>query len=113
METVVLPEQRDYQDTSAFGPYTAQTMGKFMTRDRFERILPLMTVFLDPESIKKKDLPAYWTRMNCSVDALTTQFQKSLLPRANLTLDESMIKSYHRHLPGKNQNQEKAYHCGQ
>ena len=101
METVVLPEQKDYWETTAIGPYIAQNMGRFMTRERFVSLLSVMTVFLDPESIKKKDLQAYWTKMNSLVEALTSQFQKALLPGTNLTLDESMIKSYHRNLPGK------------
>ena len=101
METVVLPERRDYWELESVGPYNPQHMGRYMTRQRFEQILPLISSFLTPECIKKKELDQYWKSMNNLLTALTKQFQKVLIPGSHLTIDESMIKGYHRSLPGK------------
>ena len=101
METVVLSERKDYWGTASMGPYTPQLIGKYMKRDRFEQILPLFSAFLSPDLIKKKELIEYWSLMDNLIVALNNQFQKALIPGFNLTLDESMVKGYHRLLPGK------------
>ena len=33
METVILPESRDYRDAHSMGPYSPQKMGRYMTYD--------------------------------------------------------------------------------
>lgn len=101
METVALPERRDYWGTETVGPYTAQNLGRYMSRGRYERLLHCLCVFLDKDAIEDKDLQRYWDSMDGLTDALCKKFQEALTPGRDLTLDESMIKSYHQDLPGK------------
>ena len=101
METVMLPEARDYWDAQAVGPYNPQNMGRYMSRTRFEQIVSVLNSFLSPESVRKGELDDYWKSMEELVSALSQQFQNALKPGSCLTLDESMIKGYHRSLPGK------------
>ena len=66
--------------------------GKIMSRTRFEELAKYMQLSFDKED--DKQILAF-------LEAVNNQFQSSLAPVSYITLDESMIKSYHRNLKGK------------
>ena len=72
--------------------FPGMNYGKIMSRTRFEELAKYMQLSFDKED--DKQILAF-------LEAVNNQFQSSLAPGSYITLDESMIKSYHQNLKGK------------
>ena len=72
--------------------FPGMNYGKIMSRTRFEELAKYMQLSFDKEDDK---------RILAVLEAVNNQFQSSLAPGSYITLDESMIKSYHQNVKGK------------
>ena len=72
--------------------FPGMNYGKIVTRTRFEELAKYMQLSFDKDD--GKQILAF-------LEVVNNQFQSSLAPVSHITLDESMIKSYHRNLKGK------------
>ena len=84
--------RRLYQNEEENLLFPDMNYGKIMSRTRFEELAKYMQLSFDKED--DKQILAF-------LEAVNNQFQSSLAPVSYITLDESMIKSYHRNLKGK------------
>ena len=66
--------------------------GKIMSRTRLEELAKYVQLSFDKEDDKQT---------LAFLEAVNNQFQSSLAPGSYITLDESMIRSYHQNLKGK------------
>ena len=99
MEVIQLSERRMYWSVEAEIPFVAPHLGRYMSRRRFEQILSCLPFFLDEEYHDEGQ--TYWEAMDQLVGAMNTQFKSVLSAGSQITIDESMIKAFHRNLPGK------------
>ena len=95
MEVQRLPERRMYWDLSNQGIFKSLDYAKLMSRYRFEEIL----LNLKFSAADDKD-----DQIIDFLDAVNHQSQEAMRPGDYLCLDESMVKAFHRHLKGKNEN---------
>ena len=74
------------------GMFPNMNYGKIMSRNRFEDIMKYLQLSLNKDSDQQ---------ITDFLHAVNTRFRNAIHPGTYLTLDESVIKSYHRNLKGK------------
>lgn len=92
MEVYHLPNRRMYWETMDDGIFKAMNFGNVVSRSRFEEILHYLQVSMSED----RDL-----QIIEFLDAVNVNLKNAMRPGDTCTLDESMIKSYHRNLKGK------------
>ena len=101
MEVVRFPERIDYWKTVSEGPFIAINMGRYMSRERYQLICSKLTCFIDQDTTTEGDMSKYWDSCDAIVTALNLKFKEVVTAGSSITIDESMIKSYHRDLAGQ------------
>ena len=84
--------RRMYWSKEPQGIFHAMDFGRFMSRDRFECIIRLL-------QLSRDDCPDQ--QVLDFLDAVNKNLKDAVRPGTFLTLDESMIKSFHHDLKGK------------
>ena len=92
MEVYNLPERRMYWQTDDNGHFPAMKFGQIMSRNRFEQILA---------HLKGSKATSPIDQILDYQDALNCEFARAFTLGDTVTLDESMVKSYHHDLFGK------------
>ena len=92
MQVVQLPNRRLYWETEDDGIFRAMNYGDIMSRKRFEDILYYLQLSFSPD--EDQQILAF-------INIVNKTFQAAMTPGDTVTIDESMIKSYHRDLKGK------------
>ena len=91
-EVVRLPYIRWYWEVSSDGLFPAHNLGRFMSRTQFEQITSCLTLSSDHDNEQQ---------VLDFIDQLNETFQAAITPSSTIVLDESMVKSFHRKMPGK------------
>ena len=102
MEVQKLPDRHSYWSTCPEGPFPAYNYGQYMTRRRFNQISASLDCRIELDlcfPLTKKETMMYKTVT--FMNACNKRFQQALTPGNRLTLDESMIKGFHKDLPAK------------
>ena len=92
MEIQRLPERRMYWSTKDDGVFKALNYGRFMSMYRFETIIANLKFSRSEDPDKQ---------IQDFIEACNMSFQAAVAAGDSLTVDESMVKSYHRGLKGK------------
>ena len=92
MEVVDIHGPRHLYWANENGLFPSMNYGKVMSGNRFEGIMRYLQ--LSNDSDPDQQIIEF-------LHALNTRFRSALHPRSYLTLDESVIKSYHRNMKGK------------
>ena len=92
MEVVDIHGPRYLYWANENGMFPNMNYGKIMSRNRFEDIMKYLQLSHNKDSDQQ---------ITDFLHAVNTRFRNAIHPGKYLTLDESMIKSYHRNLKGK------------
>ena len=90
-EVTRLPCTRWYWEAESDGLFPAHNLGRFMPRIQFEQISSCLVLSssVDDEA-----------QVLDFIKELNAAFQAAIIPSSTIVLDESMVKSYHRKMPG-------------
>lgn len=91
MEVVRLPSLRWYWEKTSNSIFPAHNLGRYMSRKQFEQITSCITLSNNEDD--EQQVLDY-------IKILNKTFQGAIIPSSTIVLDESMIKAYHRHMPG-------------
>lgn len=92
MEIVKLPERDLYWTELKSDIFPSMKYGKYMARDRYKEIVRYLQFSTNPE--KHQQIPEFLSAVNLNLREAVTAGDV-------ITLDESMIKSFHKNLKGK------------
>ena len=92
MEIVKLPERDLYWTELKSDIFPSMKYGKYMSRDRYKEIVRYLQFSTNPEKLQQ--IPEFLTAVNLNLKEAVTAGDV-------ITLDESMIKSFHKNLQGK------------
>ena len=84
--------RRMYWNTEGTNFFPAMNYGKIMSRSRFEELVRHMQLSFGKDDDKE---------ISEFLQVVNLHFRESLTPGSYSTLDESIIKSFHRNLEGK------------